>query len=182
MNFTPLNEAFQHNNPMMSMINNPTFSLHCIYCQSTQTAGLSQDGSFRQCLHSSCRKQFQAKINPPSISPSPSQSQQSHTQKQRHPNDYIMFNQEHLKQQPNLDQIQNQYIPNTIQQTQYTSFSHPNYDTQISKKQFLNKNQLKDNPFYIFVYTHRGPQPAQDPDNQDSAIAKKRTGTNLYSK
>lgn len=130
MNFTPLNEAFQYNNPLI--LNKPSFSLHCIYCQSTQTSGLIQDGSFRQCLNLSCRKQFQAKINPPAT------QVPFTTVKQRHPNEYIMFNQEHLKQQANQDQNPtqnpNHHIPNTIQQTQYTSFSHPNYDHQISKK------------------------------------------------
>lgn len=120
MNFTLLNEAF----PTMNQ--KPTFSLDCIYCQSKKTTQLTQEGSFRQCLNPSCRKQFQARILPPSLI----QNNMSHM-KQRHPNEYIMFNQEHLKQQADN---QDSRIPNTIQQTQYTSFSQPEYDWHISKK------------------------------------------------
>ena len=120
-----LNEAFS-----TTTTNQPLrFSLDCIYCQSKKTAHLTQDGSFRQCLNTSCRKQFQAQILPPTT--------QIHMPviKQRHPNEYIMFNQEHLKNQPNQDQDhQGKKIPNTLQQTQYTSFSQPEYDWHISKK------------------------------------------------
>jgi hypothetical protein len=60
MNQTPINESFQIYNPNNS--NNfynlqPKFSITCIYCTNSNTKGINQEGTFRQCLN--CRKQFQ---------------------------------------------------------------------------------------------------------------------------
>ena len=80
----------------------PSFSLCCIYCSSRETRELIRDGSFRQCLNTSCRRQFQAKIVPP-----PAQVNYENTNtflRQKHPNEFIMFNQQHLLQQQREEQ------------------------------------------------------------------------------
>lgn len=61
MNFTPIQDAFiiNHINPNVykgSII----YSKNCIYCYSTNTISLLNDGCFRQCKI--CRKNFSAQI------------------------------------------------------------------------------------------------------------------------
>jgi transcription elongation factor Elf1 len=68
VNFTPLDQAYQihHVNPnTYSSLNTARYSHHCMFCGSQNSVPLmeSQDrGAFRQCINSSCRKQFQATI------------------------------------------------------------------------------------------------------------------------
>ena len=68
INFTPLDQAYQihHVNPnTYSSLNTARYSHHCMFCGSQNSVPLmeSQDrGAFRQCINSSCRKQFQATI------------------------------------------------------------------------------------------------------------------------
>lgn len=68
VNFTPLDQAYQihHVNPnTYSSLNTARYSHHCMFCGSQNSVPLmeSQDrGAFRQCINSTCRKQFQATI------------------------------------------------------------------------------------------------------------------------
>ena len=126
---TNLNDAFNFTSTIPQQASSSTFSLECIYCNSKKTMELIPGGSFRRCLNILCRKNFQAKINPPLPRPHTVNIPQ---QKQRHPNDYIMYQQSHLLQQPQQQQYApeaiNANLPNKIQ------FSHPNYDPQIKYK------------------------------------------------
>ena len=126
MNYTFLDDAFNFNTtiPRETTITKPRFSLSCIYCKQTNSIPLISDGTFRRCLNTSCRKEFQAQMDPPQ-----NKSQISFLE-QKHPNEYHMMNPELLKQQPRT----NETIPMTIQQTQQVQFSHPDYDRQIRYK------------------------------------------------
>lgn len=119
LNFTSIQDGFMTNQ------HKPVFLQACIYCTRPQSEQLSPDGSFRRCLYVGCRKEFRAEIVPPPLSVPFLEP------RQRHPNEYHMFNQEHLKKQPHPGS--NEYIPFTLQQTQTTIFSHPQYDAQIRK-------------------------------------------------
>lgn len=129
MNYTLLDDAFNFDTtiPNQTTISKPVFSHDCIYCKYKNSEPLTADGTFRRCLNSSCRKEFQAQIQPPQ------RTVQTPFFQQRHPNEYHMFNQGHLLQQPKEDPSQ-QRTPMTIQQTQTVPFSHPNYDPQIRYK------------------------------------------------
>jgi hypothetical protein len=58
---TPLNDAYQFNT-FSQYINNgglkARFSPKCIFCPSTDSTALTNDGSFRQCNR--CKKQFKS--------------------------------------------------------------------------------------------------------------------------
>jgi len=62
MNFTPLEESFNYNSSIQPFQLQAKFSITCIFCTNSNTKGLNQEGSFRQCLN--CRKQFQCQIQP----------------------------------------------------------------------------------------------------------------------
>jgi hypothetical protein len=61
---TPLDSAYNFNTFSSYIVNgglNSTFSPICIFCSSTNTFNLINDGSFKQCRN--CRKQFKATYN-----------------------------------------------------------------------------------------------------------------------
>jgi hypothetical protein len=62
MNFTPLEESFNYNSSIQPFQLQAKFSITCIFCTNSNTKGLNQEGSFRQCLN--CRKQFQCQVQP----------------------------------------------------------------------------------------------------------------------
>jgi len=61
---TPLGEAYLFNT-FSQYINNgclqPHFSPKCIFCPSTDSRALINEGSFRQC--NTCKKQFKARLH-----------------------------------------------------------------------------------------------------------------------
>ena len=125
--YTSINEAFHFSTtmPKQSSIKNTPFSLECIFCNSENTIELIPDGSFRRCLNQTCRKQFRAKMKPLQQMP-----KQPTTLNNRHPNEYIMYQQQHLLQQPGKQTP----APSAQEAPQYQQFSHPNYDPQIKYK------------------------------------------------
>jgi hypothetical protein len=124
-----INDAFHFSTtmPKQSAVKGAVFSPECIYCSNKNTTALILEGSFRKCLNPSCRKQFQAKMLPPQQLI----SQPSHPTilAPRHPNDYIMLNQQRLlQQQQNPNQQHLEPIPQQAPLPQ--QFSQPNYDPQ----------------------------------------------------
>lgn len=115
--------------PKQSAVKATKFSPDCIYCGNKNTTALIQEGSFRKCLNQVCRKQFQAKLlQPEQLQNIPSQTIAF---PQRHPNDYIMFQQrQFLMQQPQQEQQE----PRPQEAALPQQFSQPNYDPQIKYK------------------------------------------------
>jgi hypothetical protein len=124
-----INDAFHFSTtmPKQSAVKGTKFSPDCIYCGNKNTTALIQEGSFRKCLNQVCRKQFQAKMLPQEqLQNIPSQTT---VLPQRHPNDYIMFQQrQFLMQQPQQNQQQQEPRPQEAALPQ--QFSQPNYDPQ----------------------------------------------------
>jgi len=136
-NYTLLTDAFNFSTtmPHQSSIKNSHFSLECIYCKCENSRELVSDGSFRQCMNQTCKRHFQAKIKPSQhLLQQPSANQnQNHNQKQRHPNDYIMFQQRQFMQEP-IENNNPMNTPTAIESNLQQQFSQPNYDPQIRYK------------------------------------------------
>jgi hypothetical protein len=115
--------------PKQSAVKGTRFSPECIFCGSKNTTALIQEGSFRRCLSQVCRKQFQAKMLPQEqLQNIPSQTT---ILPQRHPNDYIMFQQRQLlNQQQYPTQKTQQPEPRPQEAPLPQQFSQPNYDPQ----------------------------------------------------
>jgi len=125
-----INDAFHFSTtmPKQSAVKGTRFSPECIFCGSKNTTALIQEGSFRKCLNQVCRKQFQAKMLPQEqLQNIPSQTINL---PQRHPNDYIMFQQRQFLTQ----QQSHQQEPKPQQSPLPQQFSQPNYDPQIKYK------------------------------------------------
>jgi len=131
-NYTELKDAFHFSTTMpdKSIIKGQRFSLECIYCKSKNTIELLSDGSFRKCMNSLCKRNFQARfIQAQQIfKPPPPQT--------KHPNDYIFNQQPQLMQQYYQNQNQNQNQPKALEANlpNQQQFSQPNYDPQIKYK------------------------------------------------
>ena len=59
---TPINDAYRYHthSEFIKQLKMPSFSLKCIFCSSSKTDSLTNDGSFRRC--GNCRKDFKAMI------------------------------------------------------------------------------------------------------------------------
>ena len=61
MNYSPITSAYNIDHVNTNTYRNPVeYDKKCIFCPSTQSEALLQDGSFRKC--STCRKHFKATI------------------------------------------------------------------------------------------------------------------------
>ena len=59
---TPINDAYRYHthSEFIKQMKVPTFSLICIFCSSSKSDSLTNDGSFRRC--GNCKKDFRATI------------------------------------------------------------------------------------------------------------------------
>jgi transcription elongation factor Elf1 len=66
MNYTSLNDAYKiHHINNQTYTQPTTYSSQCIFCSNNESMALMQNqdnGSFRRCSNTSCRKEFRAKI------------------------------------------------------------------------------------------------------------------------
>lgn len=59
---TPINEGYKYetHSEFIKKLTPTTFSTSCIFCSSSKTIALMNDGSFRNCLN--CKKHFKSKM------------------------------------------------------------------------------------------------------------------------